>query len=365
MRARTRSRLRIVVAVTLASAVFGAVLSQDFETARLAGNAAAGGLAGFVLAVFEIVLQGPLRAALEDVPVGLVFVFRVLVYGAVFRAVTPVAIAAARALGPATLVDRPAGVGIGLANSLALALLFNTIFAARALMGHHTLIAFVTGRYHRPRREERIVLFLDLRGSTGLAERLGDQDFHRFLNRVFVDLAEPVAETAGEIYRYIGDEVIVTWRVGKGGEAAAALRCLFDIDAVLRRGHAGYEAEFGEAPRLRGALHAGPVITGEMGSFKREIVMLGDTMNTAARIVEACRSTGHEFITSAAALRAASPLPPQIRAESLGPMPLRGKEVEIELFALSASGDAVLSAGAAGAAGAAAHPAPAGVPTAA
>jgi adenylate cyclase len=177
------------------------------------------------------------------------------------------------------------------------------------------------------------VLFLDLHGSTQLAERLGDKDFHRFLNRVFFDLTDPVIESGGEIYRYVGDEIIVSWRPGR--DAQRAVICAFAIEDALARRRADYIRAFGAAPHLRAALHAGPLVIGEMGDVKREIVMLGDTMNTAARIEEVCRAIGRDYIVSEIVLRRAAPLPSGIRAESLGPMPLRGKETNIELFALS------------------------------
>src|SRR5262249_51717082 len=147
------------------------------------------------------------------------------------------------------------------------------------------LLALITGRYHRPRAEDRIVLFMDLRGSTELAERLGDERFHRFLNQVFFDLTDPILEAGGEIYRYVGDEVIVTWAVGRGAKDAACLVCWFDIVAALARRRDAYLRDYAAEPRLRAAIHAGPLIVGEMGDVKREIVMLGDTMNTASRII--------------------------------------------------------------------------------
>ncbi len=340
MRARNISRLRIIVGVTLASAALSAALAQQFDAIRLAGNAAAGGLVGLALSAFEIALQGPLRAALKSLPIGLVFVSRVLVYGAVFRAVPVAVLAAVGALAPAPVANSAgtsSGLGVSLADSFAIALVFNTVFTARALMGPRTLIAFVTGRYHRPRQEERLVLFLDLRGSTGVAERLGDLEFHRFLDRLVSGLADPVADADGEIYRYIGDEIIITWSLARRTAGIAAVACLIEIDDVLSRHRADYTAQFGVVPRLRGALHAGPVVIGEMGQAKREIVMLGNTMNTAARIEEVCRQTGRDYIASAAALRATAPLPAGVRIDALGPMALRGKEEQIELFALTAA----------------------------
>ena len=72
-----------------------------------------------------------------------------------------------------------------------------------------------------------------------------------------------------------------------------------------------------------------------MGDLKREIVMLGDTMNTAARIEEMCRVTGRESIASEAVLRAVGPLPPRVHAEALGEIALRGKEGDVRLSALT------------------------------
>ena len=113
------------------------------------------------------------------------------------------------------------------------------------------------------------------------------------------------------------------------------MTCAFAIEDALAGRRADYLRAFGGAPHLRAALHAGPLVIGEMGDVKREIVMLGDTMNTAARIEGICRTTGRDYIVSEQAVRAVGALPPGLRAESLGPMPLRGKQTDIELFALS------------------------------
>jgi adenylate cyclase len=338
MRARNVARLRILVGVTLASAALGAALSWRDPAARLIGNAVASGLTGAVLAVFEIALQGPARARLQQLPVTFVLLLRVIVYGIVLAATPEFVAMAARKLAPSPALEEALGIGLG--NAIIVAIAFNTFFLARALMGPSTLLAFLSGRYHRPRREERLVLFLDLHGSTALAERLGDLGFHRFLNRLTLDLSDPIVDAKGEIYRYVGDEIIVSWRVERGDEGSLALASLRTIDEMLIARRDAYLAEFGEVPRLRGGLHAGSLVIGEMGQLKRELVVLGDTMNTTARIVEACRQTGRDYIASAAALRLAGPLQ-SMRAEPLGPMPLRGKEEPVELFALLRDAPAV------------------------
>jgi adenylate cyclase len=178
-------------------------------------------------------------------------------------------------------------------------------------------------------------MFVDLHDSTRHAERLGDENFHNFLNLIFFDIAEPVLAARGSIYRYVGDAIIITWPLERGARGAACIDCFFAIADALRRKRHTYRRVFAAEPLFRGALHAGTLVVGEMGDLKREIVMLGDTMNTAARMEEMCRVTGHEFLASAEILRAIPQLPSNIHVEPLGGVTLRGKEDDVELFALS------------------------------
>jgi adenylate cyclase len=95
---------------------------------------------------------------------------------------------------------------------------FAVIFVLQVsrIVGGRTLLDMVLGRYHTPRAEERVFLFVDIVNSTVIAERLGPLAMHRFLGRVFAAAAEPVAEHAGEIYQYVGDEIVVTWPIRDG-----------------------------------------------------------------------------------------------------------------------------------------------------
>ncbi len=85
---------------------------------------------------------------------------------------------------------------------------------------------------------------------------------------------------------------------------------------------------------MRAGLHCGPVVTGEMGSVKREIVFLGDTVNTAARIQELCRQTGDRVLASAELIDRLA-LPAGIAKRSLGDLRLRGKGADLALYALT------------------------------
>jgi len=336
MHERTAFRLRIVAGVTVAAGAIGAFYAAQTLPTRvsIATGATVGALNGAVITALEIVLQSHAAAAMRRLPVAATLLLRTLLYGVVFQATAAASLALIRWVAPVS-TSGEAAYRPSLFFLIAVSLGFNFIFMLRGLLGGRTLVALVTGRYHRPRHEERVVLFLDLQDSTRLAERLGDEAFHRFLNRVFSDITDPVLDSGGEIYRYVGDEIIVTWPITAGRSAGEPVAGLFAIGDALAGARGDFRRLFDAEPHLRGALHAGPLVVGEMGDIKREIVMLGDTMNTAARIEDQCRATGNAYIASGAALKAAGALPPGVRTQALGAMALRGKADEVALFALT------------------------------
>jgi adenylate cyclase len=323
--------LRLVGVATLVSGSLGAITARDSSAENVLVSTTIGLICGIVLSSFEVLMRGPSGAMLRRLAMPVVFALRVAIYAGVL-------VAAYRLT---TAIFRPEATGFDLsardtAIGAGIAITINLAFLMRSLLGGRTLAMLLTGRYHTPRREERIVLFLDLKNSTALTERLGDLQFYRFLNRVFLDVTDVVLESGGEIYRYVGDEIIVVWPLQAGLRDAACITCLLGINRALARHSADYQRLFGALPHFRGALHAGSMIVGEMGDVKREIVLLGDTMNTASRIEGICRSTGHDHIASVTVIASLAALPEGVTATSLGTVALRGRAGDLELFALSA-----------------------------
>ncbi len=136
------------------------------------------------------------------------------------------------------------------------------------------------------------------------------------------------------MYQYVGDEMVITWTALDGRPSARPLACYFAIEQALARLAAEFEREFGVAPRLRGALHAGTVITGEVGGSRRAIVFHGDVMNTASRLENATRDFQRPFLASQDALRSLEGVE-RFRLEDLGPQKLRGREAALQVFAVS------------------------------
>jgi adenylate cyclase len=204
------------------------------------------------------------------------------------------------------------------------------------LLGPGVLFAFAAGRYHNPRIEERVLLFIDMRASTAIAERLGELHYLSLLNRFVGDVSFAVAEAGGGIHKYVGDEVIATWRLAPGANPPSCVSAAFaTLDRIAAQGPA-YEREFGVVPDFRAGLHCGPVAVGELGTLRREIALIGDTMNTAARILEACRDTDNRVLASAALLNRLAAFPPGVTQRRLGALEMRGKERALELHVLEA-----------------------------
>ena len=201
------------------------------------------------------------------------------------------------------------------------------------MIGANVLRYFMVGVYYRPKAEERVFLFLDLEGSTQLAERLGSARYFELLRRFVDDLTEPVLAAEGEIYQYAGDEVVITWPMMAGVRAANCVRCFFGIRAALAKNRARYEQEFGALPRFRGGLHGGVVTAGELGDLRQQIVFVGDILNTAARLEEYAKRSTLDLVVSGALLERLS-LPPGILASKCGELALRGKDAPVAAFSL-------------------------------
>jgi len=198
------------------------------------------------------------------------------------------------------------------------------------LIGGPVLASVLLGTYHRPVREERIVMFLDLEGSTRLAEQLGELRVHDLITRFFFDIDEPIVDHGGAVHSYVGDEVIVTWPVSAdSARNARCLSCFFAIERKMARLAADYRRDFGVVPSFRAGAHAGPVIVSECGDAKRQLAYFGDTMNVAARLCEHCKMLDEALVVSGDLLRRMA-IPAGLQAGDRQNVVLRGRQEPLE-----------------------------------
>lgn len=241
-----------------------------------------------------------------------------------------------------SLLGAPGDPGFGLNRitavtfvfSVGFALLINFTMEMSMLLGPGVMGNMLRGRYHQPRMERRLLVFFDMRGSSAIAERIGDIAFHSLLNRFFSDLTEPVLAWNGIVHKYVGDEMIVTWPLDDGKDAAGAYAAVLAARERFVGLAERYRSEFGVAPDFRAIIHAGPVVAGEMGEVKREIVLLGDTVNTTAKIEQVSKTLPASVVISAEALAAAA-LPAGMTSRPLGNFALPGKTAPVDLYSLA------------------------------
>ena len=201
------------------------------------------------------------------------------------------------------------------------------------LLGKGVLWKFVLGKYHKPREEERIFMFLDMKSSTAIAEQLGHVRFYSLLNELFHEISEPVLQTKAEIYQYVGDEVILTWEVKHGLENSNCLKSFFMFQENLLKNGEHYLKKFGVKPEFKAGLHFGKVVTAQIGDLKREIIYNGDVLNTASRIQNECNKYQRDCLVSGTLMNRLQK-ENGFQWEKIDTVTLRGKEKEVELFSV-------------------------------
>jgi len=116
------------------------------------------------------------------------------------------------------------------------ALLVGVVYELTRLVGSRVLLNVALGRYRQPVREERVLMFLDLAGSTSLAEAMGELRVQNLLTRFFYDIDEAIVAHGGEVHAYVGDEVIVTWPLDEKTSGGRCIDCFFAIaDTIARK----------------------------------------------------------------------------------------------------------------------------------
>ena len=201
-------------------------------------------------------------------------------------------------------------------------------------LGLLVLHNFFIGKYHKPIEEERIFMFLDMKSSTTIAEKLGHVKYFEMLKEYYADFSEPIIQYAGEIYQYVGDEIIVSWRIKSGLHNNNCLKCFFAMKESLSNQSKKYKSTFGISPTFKAGYHLGNVTTGEIGVLKKEIIFTGDVLNTAARIQGLCNTYNVDILISDQ-LRNKLLLDSEFQTLSLGKSELRGRKENVELFTVN------------------------------
>ena len=202
------------------------------------------------------------------------------------------------------------------------------------LLGHNNLGKLVRGKFYTPREEERIFMFLDLQSSTTIAEKLGHIKYSMLIQDCFNDLGV-VVENEAEIYQYVGDEVILTWKLQDGLRNQNCINAYFNFKQELDKKQEYYHQKYNCSPFFKAGIHAGIVTVTEVGKYKKEIAFHGDTINTAARIQGKCNEFNQELLISEHLKDLLGKT--KFIFDKLGSIALKGKEQEVLIYATASS----------------------------
>ena len=144
------------------------------------------------------------------------------------------------------------------------------------------------GKYAKPKEEQRVFMFLDLASSTTIAEKIGHLKFSLMLQDCFHELSSILLDYDAEIYQFVGDEAVITWKVNNRLNLENCVSLYFHFTQLLSNQSYQFTKNYGCAPKFKASLHMGKVTMALVGNIKTEIVFHGDVLNTAARIQSLC-----------------------------------------------------------------------------
>ncbi|RYY71233.1 MAG: adenylate/guanylate cyclase domain-containing protein [Chitinophagaceae bacterium] len=192
-------------------------------------------------------------------------------------------------------------------------------------------IDFLKGRYRTAKNEDRVIMFIDLKDSTPIAEKLGHEHYFGFIKEFIKMISLAIIDHRGLIYQYVGDEIVVSWFTSRKN-CTKALATVVDARKNIQKRSEWFRRKYDIVPEFRVGIHTGEVTIGEIGIVKKDLAMSGDTMNTSARIRSACNELNQKFLVSKEFVECAGLQP--MHAEYLGDFELKGKSEQVALYSL-------------------------------
>jgi adenylate cyclase len=193
-------------------------------------------------------------------------------------------------------------------------------------------------------RREVTILFADIRGFTGFAERNPPEEVVRTLNEYLEAMTEVVFRWEGTLDKFIGDTILAFWGAPLPQEdhAERALRCSLNLCARLDRLNAKWVAEGRQPLEIGIGVTTGQVLVGNIGAEgkKMDYTVIGDQVNICSRVEELTKDfaarilvTGGTFERLRPAFAAAAF--GHVTVESLAPVPVKGKQERVRVYRVS------------------------------
>jgi adenylate cyclase len=183
------------------------------------------------------------------------------------------------------------------------------------------------GRFTTQERD-LTVMFCDIVGFTAMCERMPPLSVGEILNDFFARMADVIFEYEGTLDKFIGDAILAVFGapLEQADHARRAVAAALGMRTELARANAEHPDR---TLRMRIAINSGRALTGDIGSPKRrEFTVLGDVVNTAARLEASIAEPGQIVISATTRAQ----LDETVNVRSLGVVTLRGRESGLEAF---------------------------------
>ena len=213
-------------------------------------------------------------------------------------------------------------------------LVFSFFKIANEKFGRGIFIKMLLGKYRNPQEEKRIFMFLDLKSSTTIAERLGHYTYSRLIQDCFYDLNTIILKFDAEIYQYVGDEAVLSWTYERGVKRNNAVQLYFTFQEKLNSRKNHYQEKYGLIPEFKAGIHGGALMVAEVGSIKKELAYHGDVINTTARIQAECNTYKTSVLISESLL-VEMKLPETFTTKKIHDLLLKGKVQTINIYSVS------------------------------
>ncbi len=210
-------------------------------------------------------------------------------------------------------------------------IIFSLLKIANDKFGPGVFFNMLLGKYRKPREEERILMFIDLKDSTKIAEQLGHERYSKFIQDCFSDLNSVLRKFDADVYQYVGDEAVLSWTTKKGFRENSCVNLFFAFKDKLKKRQELYLQKYNIIPEFKAGLHSGKLMIAEVGTIKKELAFHGDVINTASRIQGLCNKYNAEFLVSKPFLER-SLITLKYKANLLGEIELRGKKEKLEIY---------------------------------
>jgi adenylate cyclase len=175
---------------------------------------------------------------------------------------------------------------------------------------------------------EVTVLFADLRGFTGVSERLPPGEVMQFLNRAFDIMIRSIVQNEGMVNKFGGDMVMGVWNAPNDVSDHAVKACRAAVEALAEMAAQNLAIPDDPDAKFGFGINTGEVVAGNVGSAGRlEYSVIGDPVNVASRL---CGIAGGGEIYIGERTRQLAGH--RVEVQPLGPKTLKGRSQPVETY---------------------------------